>query len=103
MDSADFQQKLSYTKIAFVFFQVKLKVRNTLMGETLQLDKSKPSYRPANIILVGLSGAGKTCIGQNLAWQLGFGFCDIDNEIEIIKKKKLPEFSLKMELLASVT
>ena len=49
--------------------------------------------RPGNIILVGLSGAGKTAIAQDLAWQIGFGFFDLDLAIETLKKKKLRTFS----------
>lgn len=52
--------------------------------------KSKPLLiRPNNIVLVGLSGAGKTVIGRHLAWQMGFGLFDLDEEIEIWKKKRL--------------
>lgn len=38
---------------------------------------------PKTIILVGLMGAGKTCIGARLADRLGLGFVDADAEIEL--------------------
>lgn len=41
-----------------------------------------------NIVLVGLSGSGKTTLAFHLAWQLGLGLIDSDQEIEFIKKKK---------------
>ncbi len=37
---------------------------------------------PRTIVLVGLMGAGKTCIGRELAARLRFPFVDADNEIE---------------------
>ena len=37
---------------------------------------------PRSIILVGLMGAGKTCIGRELAGRLGIPFIDVDTEIE---------------------
>jgi shikimate kinase len=37
---------------------------------------------PRTIVLVGLMGAGKTCIGRELAIRLGVPFVDADNEIE---------------------
>ena len=37
---------------------------------------------PRSIILVGLMGAGKTCIGRELAGRLGIPFIDADTEIE---------------------
>ena len=36
-----------------------------------------------SIVLVGLMGAGKTCIGTRLARKLGMGFADADDEIEM--------------------
>ena len=51
--------------------------------------RNKPVNTPAQIIppdksivLVGLMGAGKTCIGTRLARKLGLGFVDADDEIE---------------------
>ncbi len=37
---------------------------------------------PRSIVLVGLMGAGKTCIGRELAARLGVPFVDADTEIE---------------------
>jgi len=37
---------------------------------------------PKTIVLVGLMGAGKTCIGRRLAKRLGLPFIDADDEIE---------------------
>lgn len=37
---------------------------------------------PKTIVLVGLMGAGKTCIGSRLAERLGLPFVDADAEIE---------------------
>ncbi len=41
---------------------------------------SEPLDRP--IVLVGLMGAGKSCVGRRLARQLGVSFVDADVEIE---------------------
>jgi shikimate kinase len=37
---------------------------------------------PRSLVLVGLMGAGKTCIGRRLAKKLGLEFVDADQEIE---------------------
>lgn len=37
---------------------------------------------PRTLVLVGLMGAGKTCIGRELAGRLGLTFVDADAEIE---------------------
>ena len=37
---------------------------------------------PRTIVLVGLMGAGKSCIGRRLATRLGLAFTDADSEIE---------------------
>ncbi|HXP95119.1 MAG TPA: shikimate kinase [Telmatospirillum sp.] len=37
---------------------------------------------PRSVVLVGLMGAGKSCIGRRLATRLGLPFVDADNEIE---------------------
>jgi len=37
---------------------------------------------PKTVVLVGLMGAGKSCIGKRLAQRLGLTFVDADHEIE---------------------
>lgn len=58
-------------------------------GPDVMSAQNKPVKTPAQIIppdksivLVGLMGAGKTCIGTRLARKLGMGFVDADDEIE---------------------
>lgn len=41
-----------------------------------------PHKAPKTIVLVGMMGAGKTCIGRRLAERLGIPFADADDEIE---------------------
>ncbi len=43
---------------------------------------AKPLKLPRTIVLVGLMGAGKSCIGRHLAVALGLKFVDADAEIE---------------------
>jgi shikimate kinase len=38
--------------------------------------------RTPGIYLVGFMGSGKTTVGRGLAWELGWTFADIDEEIE---------------------
>lgn len=48
--------------------------------------------RPArSLVLVGLMGAGKTCIGRRLAARLDLPFCDADHEIEAAAGMSIPE------------
>ncbi len=42
----------------------------------------KPIQVPRTVVLVGLMGAGKTCIGRRLAARLALKFVDADDEIE---------------------
>ena len=42
----------------------------------------KPQSLPRTVVLVGLMGAGKSCIGRRLASRVGIGFVDADSEIE---------------------
>jgi shikimate kinase len=46
------------------------------------MSANKLSHIPKTIVLVGLMGAGKTCIGKRLAQRLGLPFIDADDEIE---------------------
>lgn len=52
--------------------------------ETSETKAPPPDLPPPDrsIVLVGLMGAGKTCIGKRLARQLGMPFVDADVEIE---------------------
>jgi shikimate kinase len=47
------------------------------------------------IVLVGLMGAGKTCIGKRLAQDLGLPFVDADHEIEEAAGCTIPEIFAK--------
>ena len=44
-----------------------------------------------SIVLVGLMGAGKTCIGKSLADRLCMDFIDADAEIEVAANRTVPE------------
>ncbi len=46
---------------------------------------------PRTIVLVGLMGAGKSCIGRRLAARLGLPFIDADREIEEAAGCTIPE------------
>jgi shikimate kinase len=46
---------------------------------------------PRTIVLVGLMGAGKTCIGRRLASRLGLAFRDADAEVEAAADMSIPE------------
>jgi shikimate kinase len=52
------------------------------MAEASPADKEAPPRPDRSIVLVGLMGAGKTCIGRRLADRLGMNFVDADHEIE---------------------
>lgn len=41
-----------------------------------------PLALPRSVVLVGLMGAGKSCVGRRLATRLGLPFVDADSEIE---------------------
>lgn len=47
--------------------------------------------RTPGIYLVGFMGSGKTTIGRSLAWELGWNFFDIDEEIEATQNKSILE------------
>ncbi|MCI6854919.1 MAG: hypothetical protein MR908_06330 [Firmicutes bacterium] len=44
------------------------------------------------ILLFGISNVGKTTIGTMLAKQLGYSFCDLDEEVKKEYKMTLEEF-----------
>jgi len=54
---------------------------------------------PRIVALTGFMGAGKTSVGRELAALLGWGFCDLDQEIELQQKLPIREiFQLHGEL-----
>jgi shikimate kinase len=55
--------------------------------------RSSEDARPASgpIVLVGLSGSGKTLVGGLLAARLGWGFLDLDAEIERLAGRSITE------------
>lgn len=44
-----------------------------------------------HIVLIGLMGAGKSCVGRRLATRLGWDFVDADSEIETAAGCSIPE------------
>jgi shikimate kinase len=46
---------------------------------------------PKTVVLVGLMGAGKSCVGRRLANVLALPFCDADKEIEEAAGCSIPE------------
>lgn len=46
------------------------------------MPSAKPLKLPRTIVLIGLMGAGKSCIGRHLAAALGLKFVDADAEVE---------------------
>lgn len=55
------------------------------------MDTSAPPPVSRTIVLVGLMGAGKSCIGQRLAARLGLPFTDADDEIEQAAGCSIPD------------
>ena len=48
-----------------------------------------------SVVLVGLMGAGKTCIGKRLALKLGMEFVDADAEIEAAADRTVSEIFIE--------
>lgn len=46
---------------------------------------------PFNVILMGIPGSGKTDVGWYLSRLLGYGFCELEREVEKIEKKSFIE------------
>ncbi len=55
------------------------------------MDTSAPHPVSKTIVLIGLMGAGKSCIGQRLAVRLGLPFTDADDEIEQAAGCSIPD------------
>ena len=52
----------------------------------IQNNQSNTSPHVPNILLVGLTGCGKTTVGRLLAYYLGWGFLDTDHLVELVHK-----------------
>jgi shikimate kinase len=60
-------------------------------GGVAMTPASSASMAAKSIVLVGLMGAGKSCIGKRLAQRLGLPFTDADHEIEQAAGCSIPE------------
>jgi len=60
----------------------------------MELHKSLPY--PKTVVLVGLMGAGKSCVGRRLAARLGIAFADADKEIEAAAGLTISEIFTKL-------
>lgn len=62
-------------------------------GAAAKREMKSPVRKPGSrtVVLVGLMGAGKTCIGQRLAARLGLPFTDADDEIEQAAGCSIPD------------
>ena len=59
-------------------------------GETHGMTATKLTV-PKTIVLVGLMGAGKSCVGRRLAATIGLPFVDADREIEEAAGCSIPD------------
>jgi len=55
------------------------------------VSEPRPIAMDRTIVLVGLMGAGKSCIGRRLAARLGLPFADADEEIEAAAGCSIPD------------
>lgn len=46
---------------------------------------------PRRVVLVGFMAAGKSTVGRRLAERLGYSFVDLDEEVERLSKRTIPE------------
>lgn len=66
------------------------------MGRTIPEDRTQQIYRrlkddTLNIVLIGMPGCGKSCIGSTLAHRMGRPFVDCDEEIVRRAGKSIPD------------
>lgn len=63
----------------------------SLAFELQKVSQVKDLLKGINVFLIGMMGAGKTTVGQQLAHQLGYGFLDTDAVIEQLAGKTINE------------
>lgn len=63
----------------------------SIAAESEGIGEQKSYPQGVNVVLVGLSGSGKTSTGWHLAKSLGWGFIDLDDWIEKRAGKKISE------------
>ena len=65
----------------------------TVGAKKRRLAQSQPSREPrlSGIFLVGFMGAGKTSVGHALAQRLNWAFEDLDERIERLERRTVPE------------
>lgn len=47
--------------------------------------------KPEKVVLVGMMGAGKSTVGRLLADRLGYAFVDLDDEVEALAGRSIPQ------------
>lgn len=63
----------------------------TLLSQDQSSSQASDSDERRHIVLIGLMGAGKSCVGRRLASRLGWDFVDADSEIETAAGCSIPE------------
>lgn len=62
--------------------------------QTIHVSETSPSSRlkdALNVVIVGISGSGKSTVGKHLSVLLGMGFLDLDHLIEKMARKSIPQ------------
>ena len=83
-----FKISLSMSLLSYAII-IKKKNNSNKLNIIIKWSMSKSSK---NIVLVGMSGVGKTTVGRILSKKLDKEFIDIDNEFENITKFKIADF-----------
>jgi len=66
-------------------------VRRPSRGSAIVPDPGAPNSLRGPLVLVGLSGAGKTAVGRLLARRLRWRFLDLDSEVENLSGRSIAE------------
>lgn len=62
----------------------------TRENSSAELNVSERLKHAQNVVIVGISGSGKSTVGKHLATLLGLGFLDLDQLIEKLAGKSIP-------------